>query len=173
MQPHYFINIQLFIIIGPISRLHRNEVGRLSHPVHNDPNGIMQFPGTAQTNHKFNINSLAHRCWDLNRLGKTSRHKVFGLNMLVIGQLLHKHRNISLHTFPPIEFFEIYILVEHGWMEYLEPWASPIILGLRWSILRTHNLPRYLSTPSPQGVIDSTYSTPSLTTAWVLCRDGT
>ena len=85
------------------------EVSRLSHPVNNDPNGIMQFPGSGQTNHKVHVNSLPLPCWDLNRLAQTSRLKVFGLNLLAMGKLLHKLRNISLHTSPPIDPLEIMI----------------------------------------------------------------
>ena len=109
MPPYYIINIQVGIIFGSVNRLHMNEVTRLSHLVNNEPNGIMQLPGHGQTNHKVHINSLPLPCWDLNRLGKTSRVKVFGLNLLTIGELLHKHRNISLHTFPPIDLLEIMI----------------------------------------------------------------
>ena len=84
-------------------------MSRLSHHVNNDPNGIMQLLGPGQTNHKFHINILPLRCWDVNRLVKTSWLKVFDLNVLAIGALLHKLRNILLHSFPLINILEIMI----------------------------------------------------------------
>ena len=47
--------------------------------------------------------------------GKTSRLKVFGLNLLAIRGLLQKHINISLHTFPLIDLVEIIIYLDGTW----------------------------------------------------------
>ena len=99
MPPQYIINIQISIIFGPLSRLYINEVRTLSDHINNNPNGIMQFPGPGQSNPKVHINILTLPCWDLNKLAKTSKLKLFGLNLFAIGALLHKRRNIWLHTF--------------------------------------------------------------------------
>ncbi|TMX05057.1 hypothetical protein EJD97_002720 [Solanum chilense] len=116
MPPHYLINKRFSIMFGHVSRLHKNEVSRLSDRISNKLNGIMQFPGPGHTNHKVHINSLALTCLDINQMGKTSKIKVFGLNLLAIGALLQKHRNISLHTFRPIDLLEIMIHLGGTWM---------------------------------------------------------
>ncbi|TMW98056.1 hypothetical protein EJD97_004548, partial [Solanum chilense] len=97
-------------------QLHRYDVSRLSHSFNNDRNGIMKSPGPGQTNNKIHINSLPLPRWYLNKLGKTSRLKVFGLNLLAIGALLHKHRNISHHNLPLIDLLEIMIHFGGNWM---------------------------------------------------------
>ena len=103
-------------MFGPISRLYKNEVSRLSDRTNNNPNGIMQFPGPSKTKHKVHINNLALPCWDLNRLGKTSKLNVFGLNLSAIGALHHTLRSIPLHTFPLIDLLEIMIHLRGTWM---------------------------------------------------------
>ena len=105
----YLINIQLGIIFIHVGSFHKHRMCTLSHPFNNDLNGILQFPGPGQTNHKIHINSLPFSCCNLNRLGKTPMLKVFGLNLLAIRALLHKLREISLHTFLPIDLLEIMI----------------------------------------------------------------
>ena len=152
MPPHYLINIQLDIFSIPVSRLHKNEVRTLSHPVNNDRNLIMHFPCPWNTNHKVHINSLPLPCWDLNRPGMTSRLKVFDLNLLAIGAFLHKLRNISLHTFPPIDLLQIMIHLCGTWINGI-PGAMSLCNNIRYQIINIEHTKSALVSKNtiPQG----------------------
>ena len=56
MTPHNLINVESRIFLGPVSRLHTDKVSRLSHPIHNNPYGVMMSPSLRKTNHEVHIN---------------------------------------------------------------------------------------------------------------------
>ena len=58
MPPYNLINVESRIILGPISRLHKDKVGRLSHPFHNNSYGVMLSPSPPNTNHEVHVNGL-------------------------------------------------------------------------------------------------------------------
>ena len=100
----------------------------------------------------------------MNRLGMTYRIKVFILNLLAIWELLHKHRNISLYTFSPIDLLQIMIHLYGTWMNRI-PGAMSLCNNIRSQIINIGHTQYALvsNNPIPLGrVIHSAYSTVSL-----------
>ncbi|TMX03717.1 hypothetical protein EJD97_014692 [Solanum chilense] len=116
MPSHNLINVKSRIILSSISRLHRNKVGRLSNPVHNNPYRVMLSPSLRKTNNKVHINGLPFPSRNLNNLSKTARLKMFCLNLLTIRTLGHILCNVLLHAIPPIDLLKIMIHLGGTWM---------------------------------------------------------
>ncbi|TMX02500.1 hypothetical protein EJD97_021340, partial [Solanum chilense] len=109
MPSQNLINVESCIILSSISGLQRDKVSRLSHPVHYNPYGVMMSPSPRKTNHKVHINGLPLLIWNLNNLSKTTKLKIFCLNLLTIRTLGHIFCNILLHAKPPINLLKIMI----------------------------------------------------------------
>ncbi|TMW81115.1 hypothetical protein EJD97_011792, partial [Solanum chilense] len=104
------------IILSSISRLHRDKVGRLSHPFHNNPYGVLLSPSLRKTRHKVHINGLPFPCRNINNLCKTTWIKIFCLILLTIRTFGHIIFNALLHAILPID--QCKIMIHHGgtWM---------------------------------------------------------
>ncbi|TMX03094.1 hypothetical protein EJD97_018332, partial [Solanum chilense] len=87
------INVESHIILGSVSSLHKDKVGRLSKYVHNNPYGIMLLSSLQKTNHEFHI-----------------------LNPLTIRTLGYVFCNVLLHTIPPINLHKVMIHLGGTWM---------------------------------------------------------
>ncbi|TMW85881.1 hypothetical protein EJD97_022337 [Solanum chilense] len=109
MPSHNLINVGSRIILGSVSRLHRNKVGKLNHLVHNNPYGVMLSPSPRKNNHEVYINGLSLPYQNLNNLSKTTRLKMFYVNLLIIRTLGHIFCNVLLHAIPPINMLKIMI----------------------------------------------------------------
>ncbi|TMW98240.1 hypothetical protein EJD97_004309, partial [Solanum chilense] len=107
IPPHNLINVESYIILVPISRLHRDKVGRFSHPIHNNP--FMMSPSPRKTNHKVNVNGLPLPRRNLNNLCETTRLKVLCLNLLTIWTPGYILSNVFHHAIPPIDLLEVMI----------------------------------------------------------------
>ena len=116
MPPHNLINLETPIILGPECRPHRDKVGRLSHFVHNNQNGVMLYPSPHKTNHEVNVNGLPLPCRNLNHLNETTRLMVLCLNLLTIGTLFHILNNVLLYAIPLIDVLEVMIHLGGTWM---------------------------------------------------------
>ena len=79
MRPHNIINVESHIILGPVSKLHRDNVGRFSHPIHNNPYGVMLSTIPQKTNHEVHVKVLTLKSQNLNHLSETTRLKVLAL----------------------------------------------------------------------------------------------
>ena len=88
-------NIHFGIIFNPISRLHRIEV-----------EDLIILPTMTQME---SCSFLFLGRPTIKSIVIASRHKMIGLNLLEIGTLHHKLRNILLHSFPPIDILELMI----------------------------------------------------------------
>ena len=109
MPSHNLINVEFCLILGSVSRLHKDKVGRLSYFVHNNPYRVMLSPHLRKTDHEVHINGLPFPSWNLNNLSKTSRLEMFYLNLLTIRTLVHIINNFFLHAIPLIDLFKIMI----------------------------------------------------------------
>ena len=109
MSSHNLINVESRIILGSVSTLYMDKLGRLSHPVHNNPYGVILSPSLRKTNHEVHINGLSFPSRSLNNLSKTARLKMFCLNLLKIRTLGHIFFNELLHAIPPIDLLKIMI----------------------------------------------------------------
>ena len=116
MQSHHPINVESRIILDSVSKLNRDKVGRISHPVHNNPYEVLLSPILQKTNHVVHINSLPLPRRNLDTLSKTSRLKMFCLNLLTISTLGHILSNVLLHAIPPINLVKIMIHLGRTWM---------------------------------------------------------
>ena len=116
MQSHNIINVEFCLILGSVSRLNRDKVGRLSHSVHNNPYRVMSSPSLRKTDHEVHINGLPFPSWNLNNMSKTSRLKMFYLRLFTIRTLVHIISNFLLHAIPPIDLFKIMIRLGGTWM---------------------------------------------------------
>ncbi|TMX03185.1 hypothetical protein EJD97_017820 [Solanum chilense] len=116
MPSHNIINVEFRIILNSVSRLHRDKVGTFSHPVHNNPYGVMLPPSLRKTNREVHINGLLFPSRNLNNLSKTSRIKMFCLNLLTIRTLAHIIFNVLLHGIPLIDLHKIMIHLGGTWM---------------------------------------------------------
>ena len=112
MPSHNINNVEFQIIIGFVSRFHKDKVGRLSNHVQNNPYGFMLSPSLQKTNHEVHTNGLPCQRWNLNNLSKIARLKIFCLNLLTIRKLGHIICNVLLHAITPIELFKI--MIHHG-----------------------------------------------------------
>ncbi|TMX01109.1 hypothetical protein EJD97_025158, partial [Solanum chilense] len=108
MPSHNIINVESRIILGSVSRLHRDKFGRLSHPVHNNPYGVMVPPSLLKTKYEIHINGLPFPSRNLNNLSKTVRLKMFCLNLLIIRTLGHIFCNVH-HAIPLIDLLKVMI----------------------------------------------------------------
>ncbi|TMW84944.1 hypothetical protein EJD97_024087, partial [Solanum chilense] len=113
---HNLINVESRIILVSVSRLHRDKVGRLSHMVHNNPNGVMLSPRLWKTNHKVHINGLPFPTRNLNNLSKSARLNMFCLSLMTIRTLGHIFCNVLFHVIPPIDLLKIMIHLGGTWM---------------------------------------------------------
>ncbi|TMW89630.1 hypothetical protein EJD97_016867, partial [Solanum chilense] len=109
MLSHNLINVEFHIIFGSVSRLHTDKLGKLSHPVHNNPYRVMLSPSFRKNNHEVHINGLLFPSRNLNDLSKTARLKMFCLNLLTIRTRGHIICNVLLHAIPPVDLFKIMI----------------------------------------------------------------
>ncbi|TMW99785.1 hypothetical protein EJD97_001962, partial [Solanum chilense] len=100
------------IILGSVSRLHRNKVSRLSQSVHHNPYGVMLPPSPRKTNHEVHINGLSLPSRNLNNLSKTTRLKMLCLNLLTIRTLSHIFFYVLLHDIPPVNLHKI--MIQYG-----------------------------------------------------------
>ena len=66
MPSHNLINVKFGIIFGSVSRFHTDKVGRLSHPIQNNPHGVMMSPSIWKTKHEVHINGLTFKSQNLN-----------------------------------------------------------------------------------------------------------
>ncbi|TMX04175.1 hypothetical protein EJD97_011193, partial [Solanum chilense] len=113
---HNLINVKSRTILGFVSRLHRDNVGRHSYPVHNNPCGVMLSPSLQNTNHKVHINGLPFPSRNLHNLSKTARLKMYFLNLLTIRTLGHIFFIVLLHDIPLIDLLKILIHIGGTWM---------------------------------------------------------
>ena len=81
MPSHNLIYVESRIVLGFVSRIHRDKMGRLSQSVHNNPFGVMLSPSPWKTNHEVHIDGLPLPRQDLNNLSKTDKLKMFCLNL--------------------------------------------------------------------------------------------
>ena len=95
MQSHNIINVDFYIILNSVSRLHHDKVCKRSHAVNNNTLGVMVSPSLWKTNHEVHINGLPFPCRNLNRLSKTARIKMFCLKLFSITTLGHIFKNVS------------------------------------------------------------------------------
>ncbi|TMW89605.1 hypothetical protein EJD97_016910, partial [Solanum chilense] len=109
MPSHNLINEESRIILGSISRIHMDKVGRLSQPIHNNPYEVMLSLCLRKTNHKVQINGLPFPSRNLNNVSKTIWLKMFYLNLLTIMTLGHIFCNVHLHVIPPIDLLKFMI----------------------------------------------------------------
>ena len=116
MPSQNIINVESRIILGSVSKLHRDKLGRLSHPVHYNPYGVILFPTPGKTNPEVYINGLSLSCRNLNNLSKTARLKMFCLKLLSVMTLGHMFNNVFIHSIPPIDLLKIMIHLGGTWM---------------------------------------------------------
>ncbi|TMX05457.1 hypothetical protein EJD97_019936, partial [Solanum chilense] len=116
MPFHKLIYVESRIVLGSVSRLHRDKVGRLSQSIHNNPYGVVLSPIHRSTNHEVNINGLPLPSRNLNNLSKTRRLKMFCLNLLTIRTLGHIFCNVLLHAITPINLLKIMIHLGGTWV---------------------------------------------------------
>ncbi|TMW80391.1 hypothetical protein EJD97_020556 [Solanum chilense] len=116
MLSHNLINVEYRIILSSVSRFYRNKVDKISHPVHNNPYGVIFSPSLRKTNHEVHINGLQVPSRKLTNLSKTARIKMFWLNLLTIRTLGHIFCNVVLHAIPPIDLLKIMIHLGGTWM---------------------------------------------------------
>ncbi|TMW84707.1 hypothetical protein EJD97_024564 [Solanum chilense] len=109
MPSHNLINVEFRIILGSVSRLHRDKVGRLSHHVRNNPYGVMLSPSLRKTNQEVYINVLPHPRRNLDHLSMTTRLKMFCLNLYTTRKFGHLFCNVLLHAIPSIDLLKIVI----------------------------------------------------------------
>ena len=62
------IYVESLIVLGSVSKLHRDKVGRLSQSVHNNLYGVKMSPILQKTNHDVHINGLTLPSRNLNNL---------------------------------------------------------------------------------------------------------
>ena len=87
---------------------------------------------------------------NLNIMSYTIGPLVLYFNLLTIWALSNKLCNAIFHIIPPIYFSQVMIiLVELSWIEYLERWASAVILSWISSTFGSHKLPWNINTPYP------------------------
>ena len=103
------INVESLIVLGYVSRLHRDKVGRLCHSVHNNPYGVMLPTSVWKKNHEVRINGLPLPSRNLDNLSHTASLKMLCLNLLTIRTPSHILRNILLHAIPQIDMLKIMI----------------------------------------------------------------
>ncbi|TMW84759.1 hypothetical protein EJD97_024452 [Solanum chilense] len=101
MPSHNISNVESHIILVSVSRLHRDKVGRLSHPVHSDPYGVVLSHSLQKTNHEVHINGIYLPCQNLDHLSKT---------------LGHIFNTVLLHAIPPIDLLNVMIHLGGTWM---------------------------------------------------------
>ena len=116
MSSHNLIYVESRIILASVRGLHRDKVGRHSHPVHNNPYGVMLSPSLWKTNHEVHINGLSLPCRNVNNLSKATSLKMFCLNVLIIRTFRHIFCNVFLHAIPPIDLLKIKIHLGGTWM---------------------------------------------------------
>ena len=103
------INVESHVILDFLSRVHKNKVGRLSHPVNHNPYGVMLSPSLWKTNHEVHINSIRFLSRNLNNMSKTARIKMFFLSLLTIRTVCHIFCNVLLHDIPSMDLLKIII----------------------------------------------------------------
>ena len=116
MPYHNLINVLSRIILGSVSRLHRDKVDRLSHHIHNNTYGFMLSPSLWKSNHEVHINGLPFQSQNLIKLSKTITLKMFFLNLLTIRTLGHIFCNVLLHAIPSIDLLKIIIHLAQSWI---------------------------------------------------------
>ncbi|TMW99164.1 hypothetical protein EJD97_002958, partial [Solanum chilense] len=116
MPSHNIINVMSCIILYFVSILHRDKVGRLSHPIHNNPYRVMLSPNLQKINYEVYSNCLTFERQNLNNLSKTDILKMFFLNLMTIRTLGHIFYNVLLHAIPPIDLLKIIIHIGGTWM---------------------------------------------------------
>ncbi|TMW91799.1 hypothetical protein EJD97_013879, partial [Solanum chilense] len=116
MPYHNLINVESHIILGSVSSLYMDKVESLSHPVHNNPYGVILFPSLRKTNDEVHINGLPLSSWNLGHLSKIAKLKMFCLNLLTIRTLGHIFSNVLLHAIPPIDLLKVMIHLGGTWM---------------------------------------------------------
>ncbi|TMW86005.1 hypothetical protein EJD97_022090, partial [Solanum chilense] len=116
MPSHNLIYVESRIVLDFVSRLHMDKVGRPSQSVNNNPYGVMLSPSPRKTNHDVHINVLPLPSQNLNNLSKTTRLKMFFLNLPTIRTLGHIFCNLLLHAIPPINLLKIMIYLGGTWM---------------------------------------------------------
>ncbi|TMW91248.1 hypothetical protein EJD97_014575 [Solanum chilense] len=116
MPSHNLINVESRIILGYVSRLHKDIVDKHSQFFHNNPYGVMLPPSPRKTNHEVYIKVLPLLSRNLNTQGKTSRINMLCLNLLIIRTLGYVFCNVLLYTIPPINLIKITIDLGGTWM---------------------------------------------------------
>ena len=109
MPSHNLINVESGIILGFVSKLHRDKMGRHSHPIHNKTYGVMLSPSLPKTNYEVYINGLPHPSRNVDHPIKHAWLKMFYLDLLTIRTLGHILFNVFLHSLPPIYLLKIMI----------------------------------------------------------------
>ncbi|TMW98316.1 hypothetical protein EJD97_004200 [Solanum chilense] len=107
MPPHNLIHVEFHIILWPVSRLHRDKVGRFRNPVHNNPYGVMLPLSPRKNNHEVHVNGLPLPSRNLNDLSETTKLKVLRLNLVTIRTLCHILKNVLLQAILPIGLLEL------------------------------------------------------------------
>ena len=113
---HNLINVEFRIVLGSVSRLHRDNVGRLSYSFHNNPYEVMLSLSLRMTNHEIHINGLPFPSRNLNNRSKTARLKMLFINLLKIRSLVRIIYNVLLHYIPLNDIFKITIHLGGTWM---------------------------------------------------------
>ena len=135
------MKVILSIILGKIGCLYRQEMDWICHFIDNHPNIIMLSKRCWQPHCKVHINYLSLPLHKFYNLSQTYRPLVLFFHLLAIRPFA---TNCAISFFMPfhqhVSLKSRYILVETGWMEYLELWASSRILSWSSSTLNTYNL---------------------------------
>ena len=116
MTSKNLINVEIRIILGSVSRLHRDKVGRFSYHIHNNPYGVMFSLSIWKTKNEVHVNGLPFQSWNHNNRSKTLRLKMLYLNLMTIMTLGNIICNVLLHAIPPIDLFKILIHLGGTWM---------------------------------------------------------
>ena len=143
MQSHNIINVESRLILCSISRIYKDKVDRVSHPVHNNPYGAMLSPSLRKTNHEVHINGFPLQSHNLHNLIQTASLMMICLSMFTVRTLGHIFCNVLLHAISPINLLNIMIHLCGTWI---------------YGISRTMGL---CNDPSPQ-IIHISYTHPIL-----------
>ena len=149
MKSHHLLKVELSIILGQIGSLYRKEMGWRCHFIDNNPNKIVYLRNLGNLVIKSiliisHFHSISPIDW--------AKHLGLWFSIFICWQLEHLATNSAISFYMPSHQYASlpsrYILVNPGWMEYLELWASSRVLSWSPFTLGTHNLPWYFCTPS-------------------------
>ncbi|TMX00947.1 hypothetical protein EJD97_025570 [Solanum chilense] len=116
MPSHNLINVESCIILSCVRKLHRDNVGKPGHRVHNNPYGVMLSLSLRKTNHEVHINGLPFQCRKLNNLSKTARFMMFCINLFTFQTLGEIFCIVLLYAIPLIVMLKTIIHVGGTYM---------------------------------------------------------